>query len=55
MYPLGSCTMKYNPRINELVARIEGWPGASLSTGGAGAGRHGSDGALEARSPKSPG
>jgi glycine dehydrogenase subunit 2 len=23
MYPLGSCTMKYNPRINELVARIE--------------------------------
>jgi glycine dehydrogenase subunit 2 len=24
MYPLGSCTMKYNPRINELVARIEG-------------------------------
>ena len=28
MYPLGSCTMKYNPRINEAVARIEGlaWP-----------------------------
>src|SRR5437660_5758238 len=24
MYPLGSCTMKYNPRINELVARIDG-------------------------------
>src|ERR1700688_733882 len=24
MYPLGSCTMKYNPRINEAVARIEG-------------------------------
>ena len=24
MYPLGSCTMKYNPRINELAARIEG-------------------------------
>jgi glycine dehydrogenase subunit 2 len=24
MYPLGSCTMKYNPRINERVARIEG-------------------------------
>src|SRR5262245_14027374 len=23
MYPLGSCTMKYNPRVNELVARIE--------------------------------
>jgi len=24
MYPLGSCTMKYNPRVNELVARVEG-------------------------------
>ncbi len=24
MYPLGSCTMKYNPRINEAVARTEG-------------------------------
>jgi len=24
MYPLGSCTMKYNPRVNELVARAEG-------------------------------
>src|SRR5471030_3204539 len=24
MYPLGSCTMKYNPRVNEPVARIEG-------------------------------
>ncbi|MBI3309078.1 MAG: aminomethyl-transferring glycine dehydrogenase subunit GcvPB, partial [Candidatus Melainabacteria bacterium] len=23
-YPLGSCTMKYNPKINEQVARIEG-------------------------------
>ena len=23
-YPLGSCTMKYNPRVNELVARLEG-------------------------------
>ncbi|MGA2435654.1 MAG: aminomethyl-transferring glycine dehydrogenase subunit GcvPB [Bryobacteraceae bacterium] len=24
MYPLGSCTMKYNPRVNEAVARTEG-------------------------------
>ncbi len=24
MYPLGSCTMKYNPRVNEWVARIDG-------------------------------
>jgi glycine dehydrogenase subunit 2 len=25
MYPLGSCTMKYNPRLNEKVARIPGF------------------------------
>src|SRR5262245_16924468 len=25
MYPLGSCTMKYNPRLNERIARIEGF------------------------------
>ena len=25
LYPLGSCTMKYNPRINEKVARIDGF------------------------------
>jgi glycine dehydrogenase subunit 2 len=24
LYPLGSCTMKYNPRVNEHVARVEG-------------------------------
>jgi glycine dehydrogenase subunit 2 len=24
LYPLGSCTMKYNPRVNEQVARVEG-------------------------------
>src|SRR5260370_9371644 len=24
MYPLGSCTMKYNPRVNEHVPRVEG-------------------------------
>jgi len=24
-YPLGSCTMKYNPRINEETARLEGF------------------------------
>jgi glycine dehydrogenase subunit 2 len=24
MYPLGSCTMKYNPRVNEFVARLTG-------------------------------
>ena len=25
MYPLGSCTMKYNPKINEAVARLPGF------------------------------
>ena len=24
-YPLGSCTMKYNPRINEKLASLEGF------------------------------
>jgi len=24
LYPLGSCTMKYNPRVNEAVAQVEG-------------------------------
>ena len=27
MYPLGSCTMKYNPRVNETVARLDGLAG----------------------------
>jgi len=27
-YPLGSCTMKYNPKINEVVAGMEGFVGA---------------------------
>ncbi len=27
MYPLGSCTMKYNPRVNEDAARIAGFAG----------------------------
>lgn len=27
MYPLGSCTMKYNPRINEDACRLEGFSG----------------------------
>ena len=26
-YPLGSCTMKYNPRVNEVAARLEGFAG----------------------------
>jgi glycine dehydrogenase subunit 2 len=25
MYPLGSCTMKYNPKVNESVARVRGF------------------------------
>ena len=27
IYPLGSCTMKYNPLVNEEVARLEGFTG----------------------------
>ncbi len=26
-YPLGSCTMKYNPKVNEVVARLPGFAG----------------------------
>ena len=25
LYPLGSCTMKYNPVVNEALARLPGW------------------------------
>lgn len=25
MYPLGSCTMKYNPKVNEVMARLAGF------------------------------
>jgi len=25
MYPLGSCTMKYNPKVNEEILQNEGW------------------------------
>ena len=28
MYPLGSCTMKYNPKINETLAALKGFTGA---------------------------
>lgn len=24
-YPLGSCTMKYNPKVNEMLASLEGF------------------------------
>ncbi|HEX6031899.1 MAG TPA: aminomethyl-transferring glycine dehydrogenase subunit GcvPB [Tepidiformaceae bacterium] len=27
-YPLGSCTMKYNPKVNDLVADLSGFAGA---------------------------
>ena len=29
-YPLGSCTMKYNPKINEDMARLDGFTGFTL-------------------------
>ncbi len=39
LYPLGSCTMKHNPRINEEMARVPGLRlGASDAAGAAGAG-----------------
>ena len=28
IYPLGSCTMKYNPKVNERVARLSGFAAA---------------------------
>jgi glycine dehydrogenase subunit 2 len=31
-YPLGSCTMKYNPKVNEVVARIPGLAGIHPAT-----------------------
>jgi len=27
LYPLGSCTMKYSPKVNEQIARLEGFTG----------------------------
>ncbi|HEV3233705.1 MAG TPA: aminomethyl-transferring glycine dehydrogenase subunit GcvPB [Candidatus Dormibacteraeota bacterium] len=27
LYPLGSCTMKYNPAVNEVIARLDGFAG----------------------------
>jgi glycine dehydrogenase subunit 2 len=32
LYPLGSCTMKYNPKINEKVARLQGFADAHPQT-----------------------
>jgi glycine dehydrogenase subunit 2 len=31
-YPLGSCTMKYNPKVNEIAARIHGLAGIHPAT-----------------------
>jgi len=31
-YPLGSCTMKYNPKVNETAARLPGFTGAHPCT-----------------------
>ena len=28
-YPLGSCTMKYNPRVNDAMANLPGFPSIS--------------------------
>lgn len=34
-YPLGSCTMKYNPKVNEVAAGMAGWRGAHPLAGDA--------------------
>ena len=48
VYPLGSCTMKYNPKINERVAALEGFARpAPVPAGRARPGRPGA--ALDAR------
>ncbi len=40
LYPLGSCTMKHNPRLNEKLARLPGLRrSASVAARGDGAGR----------------
>ena len=45
IFPLGSCTMKHNPRLNEKMARLPGFarhPSAAAGENGAGrAGPHG--------------
>ena len=33
LYPLGSCTMKYNPKVNEQVASLPGWLNAHPLSG----------------------
>ena len=44
-YPLGSCTMKYNPRVNEQIAALEGFnQDPSAAAAGHCAGMHGSHG-----------
>ena len=32
LYPLGSCTMKYNPKVNEVAARVAGFSGLHPQT-----------------------
>ena len=50
-YPLGSCTMKHNPRLHERVAALPGpREAASAAAPGAGAGRAGADVEPRARS-----
>ncbi len=55
-YPLGSCTMKHNPRVNERVVGAARLPRpASAAGGGRGPGRARADvGARRGSSPRSP-
>ena len=29
-YPLGSCTMKYNPKVNEMLSSLEGFGNGTI-------------------------
>jgi len=37
-YPLGSCTMKYNPKLNEDMARLPALPTSTAARGNDGQG-----------------
>ena len=59
MYPLGSCTMKYNPRLNEQVAAMPGFADAAPRAGrrghpGPARGAAACSRSASARSPASP-
>ena len=56
-YPLGSCTMKFNPKLNEWAARLPGFANAPPDGARRGRPRARSSccGSSNARWPRSPG